>query len=300
MPSKVKAAILSITLLFGIASVGFTAQEYSYPVNISGKILDKDGSLFRGKVTLEILATTGIYNPEVEGALEDVYKTYEQEVSGGYFNWSGQALDVSMHAKCEGYHSTYVLIVKNKGEALIKREGVLIYLIPEGNKSSLQYTEGAEIPGENDKESGGKQCGWYFTKRWYYPVDGDVYVDITLGANENKKLVYTMKDPGGFIYFEGYPKFENSTERNYANFDLMPEAPETGYISTFVPAEHNADDRDRYFCYFKTPDGKYGKICFHGYIDYYLQPDGSRNLEAGDIVKKYPVNPIEANRHWAR
>jgi hypothetical protein len=297
MPSKVKAAILLITLLFSIASVGFTAQEYFYPVNISGKIFNKDGSLFKEKVTLEILATTAFYNPEEEGAFSDVYKTYEQEASGGYFNWNGQALDVSIQVKCEGYHSTSVLMVKNKGEALINREGVLIYLIPEGNKSSLQYTEGAYIPGKKDKESSGRQCGWSFTKRWYYPVDGDISVDITRGANENKKRVYTMKEPGGFVYFEGYPKFENSTERNYAGFDLMPEAPETGYVSTFAPAEHMRDDRDRYFCYFKTPDGKYGKICFEGDFSYYINPDGSRNLEAGEVEEWDPINPIEADRH---
>lgn len=297
MLSKVKTAILSIVLLFGVASVCFAAQEYFYPVNISGKILDKDGNLFKEKVTLEILATTAFYNPEEEGAISDVYKTYEQKASGGYFNWSGQALNVSMRAKCEGYHSTSVLMVNNKGKALINREGVLIYLIPEGNKSSLQYTEGGYIPGKKDKESSGKQCGWSFSKRWYYPVDGDVPVDIIRGANENKKRTYTMKEPGGFIYFEGYPKFENSTERNYAGFDLMPEAPETGYVSTFVPAEHMRDDRDRYFCYFKTPDGKYGKIAFRGYIDYYLQPDGSRNLEAGEVEEWDPINPIEADRH---
>ena len=264
------------------------------PMEISGKIMDRNGKQFSDNVSLEITSRQVVAGKMFVGGYKSTEKKDTLNCASGIFKWTGMGDFANIAAIKEGYHSTEVMIVKDMGETVITREGVLIYLIPEGNKSTLWFTSDAYIPGSKDKESGGKQCGWSFKKRWYFPVDGDEPVDIIRSVNENKKRTYTMKEPGGFIYFEGYPKFENNTERNYADFELMPEAPETGYVSTFVPAEHKPDDRDRYFCYFKTPDGKYGKICFSGSLSYYLQPDGSRNLEAGEVIDKGPRNPIEA------
>ncbi len=235
----------------------------------------------------------------------EIKDTLELKSQGSRFSWTGEATSVSVLAQKDGYYSTEVDVPFSGGPDIVNEKyvfipfrltakDILIYLIPKGVPSTLEYTEGGVIPRIKDKESGGKQCGWSFLKRWYFPVDGKEPVDIVRGVNENGKSTYTIKEPGGFIYFEGYPKFENSTERNYADFDLMPEAPETGYVSTFVPAEHKPDDRDQKFCYFKTANGKYGKMQFSGGLDYYLQPDGSRNLEVGEKIDKDPLNPVEA------
>jgi hypothetical protein len=300
-------------------------------VDISGKILDKNGNPFMDPVEVVIKASTDYmdYSKTASQMQSTETKEYKILAQGGTFSWKGEGSSIYIKAEKDGYHSTSVDIFKptppkelsdeelieqamvitpetemtiEKYEEMIrnqtiKRNDILIYLIPAGNPSKLQYTGSAEIPSKKREESGGKQCGWSFSKRWYYPVDGDELLDIIRGANEKKKLTYTMKEPGGFIYFEGYPIFESSSKGDYpyADFSLMPEAPESGYVPTFTPAEHKPTFRgNSYFCYFKTPDGKYGKICFRGDFDYYINPDGSRNLEAGEIVDKGPRNPIEA------
>ena len=271
-----------------------TVETSAIPVEISGKILDKEGKPFYGDVILEVLSREVLFGTGFPAGFVNNEKKDEILCSGGVFNWNGKSDRVGMRAVKNGYHSSIVYVGKTIGETILKREGILIYLVPEGQKSKLLYTGGAYIPGIKDEKSSGKQCGWSFSKRWYYPVDGDVPVDIIRGTSEDNNRVYTMKEPGGFIYFGGYPKIENSNENYYADFGLMTEAPESGYISTFVPAEHKPNDGDRYYCYFKTPEGKYGKLCYKGDFDYYINPDGSRNLEAGEIVDKGPRNPIEA------
>ncbi|MFA5499965.1 MAG: hypothetical protein WC404_02680 [Candidatus Omnitrophota bacterium] len=276
-------------------------KKLIYPIDISGKILDKDGRPFTEQVELKIsvsIDSLDYSKPDYQMQSSET-EAYTIPAQGGTFSWNGEGSSLSVEAVKEGYHSTKVDTFEwgEGADRAIKYNDTLIYLIPKGTSSKLEFTRGAEIPSKKNDKSGGKQCGWSFSKRWYYPVDGDISVDITRGVNENKYCAYTMKEPGGFIYFEGYPTFESNQEGvyPYAAFDLMPEAPETGYISTFVPAEHEPSFRgSSYFCYFKTPDGKYGKICFEGSFSYYLQPDGSRNLEAGEVVDKGPRNPIEA------
>ena len=65
----------------------------------------------------------------------------------------------------------------------------------------------------------------------------------------------------------------------------MLQAPEDGYASR-IEAGTPEDLRERYF-YFKTYDGKYGKIHIDNIdasdrllvgFDYYIQPDGTRDL----------------------
>ncbi len=285
-----------LLLLYGLNNYASedVVETSAIPVEISGKILDKEGKPFYGDVILEVLSREVLFSAGFPAGFVNNEKTDKILCSGGVFRWNGKSDRVGMRAVKDGYHSSIVYVGRVIGETTLKKEGILIYLVPEGQKSKLSYTGSAYIPGIKEEKSGGKQCGWSFSKRWYYPVDGDVTVDIIRGSNENNNRVYTIREPGGFIYYEGYPKFESNAERNYADFKLMTEAPETGYVSTFVPAEHMPDDREQYYCYFKTPDGKYGKICFRGDFDYYINPDGSRNLEAGEVVDKGPRNPIEA------
>jgi len=308
-------------------------------VDISGRILDENGNPVMDSVEVVINASTKYldYSKQESQMQSFELKEYKILAQGGIFFWKGEGKHLQIEAVKKGYHSTSVdifgptppkelsdeelvakaLVITPETEIpietyeemirneSIKRNDILVYLIPVGIPSKLQYTGGAEIPSKKRKESGGKQCGWSFSKRWYYPVDGNEPVDIIRGANENKKLTYTMKEPGGFIYFNGYPIFENSTEDDYpyADFDLMTEAPETGYVSTFIPAEHKPTFRGgSYFCYFKTPDGKYGKICFSGKFDYYINPNGSRNLEAGEVEEWDPIYPgyREWEEQWSR
>ncbi len=330
-----KTVTCLIILLMIVCNSGYCRPiKIVHGVDISGRILDENGNPFTDSVEVVInVSTTYLDYSKSESQMQSIEnKEYKILAQGEAFSWKGEGKHLQIEAVKEGYHSTSVDIfgplppkelsdeellaqaqiitpeteipIEKYEEMIrnqtIKRNDILIYLIPVGNPSKLQYTGSAKIPSKKRKESSGKQCGWSFAKRWYFPVDEDIPVDIVLGTNDNNKRTYTMKDPGGFIYFEGYPTFESNSESTYpyANFDLMTEAPETGYASTFTPAEHRPSFRgSSYFCYFKTPDGKYGKICFEGDFSYYINPDGSRNLEAGEVVKKYPVNPIEANRH---
>ena len=295
--NQMPKAIILIVLL-GLCSICLATEDIietsAIPAEISGKILDKEGKPFYGDVILEVLSREVLFGTGIPAGFVNNEKKDEILCSGGVFNWSGKSDRVGIRAVKNGYHSSTVYVGKVIRETILKREGIVIYLVPEGQKSKLSYTGNAYIPGINDEKSEGKQCGWSFSKRWYYPVDGDVPVDIIRGTNEDNNRVYTMKEPGGFAYFEGYPKFEGNNEDYYADLGLMTEAPESGYTPTFVPAEHKPNDGGRYYCYFKTPDGKYGKLCYKGDFDYYINPDGSRNLEAGEIVDKGPRNPIEA------
>jgi hypothetical protein len=313
----------------------FNSNTYSvpikiiHPIDVSGKVLDKNGNLFTGDVEIKLRVSTSYLDfSKSESQMQSTEdKYYKINAQGGIFSWKGEGSDITVKAVKEGYYSTKIdvhesplsedrqqiideardqgcgpddLFEKFMHNMVVKRDDIVIYLIPKGTPAKLEYVGGADIPSINSKKSSGKQCGWSFAKRWYFPVDGDVSVDIIRGINENNKRTYTMKEPGGFIYFEGYPvlETENKDFYPYASFDLMTEAPETGYVSTFTPAEHRPTFRgNSFFCYFKTPDGKYGKICFEGDFSYYINPDGSRNLEAGEVEEWDPINPIEANRH---
>ncbi len=299
MYNNSRALILTILLCCAFIEFNVFAEEYSYPAEISGKILDKDEKPFLENVTVVITANILTDSTDYTG---DSYKhiEYKQNVTGGIFSWKGQAYNITIQAEKDGYHSDlfYIFLPPGIRGNEIKSNDILIYMVPKGTPSKLEYTEGAEIPSK--KKSGGKQCGWSFNKRWYFPVDEEETVWMTRSRNEDGKVVYTMKEPGGFVYFPGYPHFESKPNEHWANFDLMPEAPESGYVQSISPSDYkDQQQRQTYsgiYYYFKTPDGKYGKIVFDdgGYFDYYLQPDGSRNLEAGEVIRKGPRNPIEA------
>jgi len=305
-----KKIALSIIVFISMVLICYTvaAKPYKYinPIEISGKILDKDGKPFTENVEIEISVSIDTVDYAAPNGHQNQYenKKYIIPAQEGIFSWKGEGTDLTVEAIKEGYHSMMVdLNPVGRGQTL-KSNDILIYLIPKGTPSKLEFVEGAEIPSKNRKESGGKQCGWSFKKLWYFPVDGDEPVDMVRGANENKKRTYTMKEPGGFVFFTGYPSFESSPNKRTVDRDMkvMTEAPESGYIPTFTPAEHEANDRGEQYCYFKTPGGKYGKICFSGDFSYYLQPDGSRNLEAGEVKTVGPVNPSYKKwlDEWAR
>jgi hypothetical protein len=288
-------------MLLLVFNISFAVPiKFTYPIDISGKILNEDGSLFTDNVEIELCVSTEYLDfskseSQMQTSEDKVYKISTQ---GGTFSWEGEGSHLSVEAVKEGYHSTLVYAFEEGADQSIRQDDILIYLVPKGVPSKLEYTEGAQIPGKDNKKSSGKQCGWSFSKRWYYPVDEEETVWLTESVDEKGNYVYTMKQPGGFVLFSGFPQFESKMDEHDAGFDLMTEALEEGYVQSVTPAfdrEKEKTHGDVYY-YFKTPDGKYGKICFSGF-DYYLNPDGSRNLEAGEVVKKYPVNPIEANRH---
>jgi hypothetical protein len=184
----------------------------------------------------------------------------------------------------------------------ISAKDIVLNLIQKGIPSKLEFTKDAYIPGIKDEKSGGKQCGWSFSKRWYFPVDGDVPLDIVISINENNQRTYTMKEPGGFVYCPGLPAFESRPNELYNCFEWMPEAPEDGYVRAICPAEKAVNEKGDIYYYFKTTDGKYGKIAFRGYFDYYINPDGSRNLEAGEVEEWDPIYPgyREWGEQWSR
>ena len=291
------------TILFTvILSLSSTCSAVQFPreIEIGGSILDRDGNLFTDEVVLEVELETVTYpDVVVSNLLKEITsetKILEKRVYGGTFSWKlpDATFCKSVKASKEGYHYDYRYnFSPNKDDKIIAKD-LIFHLVKKGIPTKLEYTGGAEIPEISDKRSSGKQCGWSFSKRWYFPVDGDVTVDIVTNVNENNQQTYTMKEPGGFVYCPGLPAFESRPNELYNRFEWMPEAPEDGYVQTICPAEKEDKEKGDFYYYFKTPDGKYGKMCFRGYIDYYINPDGSRNLEAGEIIDKGPRNPIEA------
>jgi len=265
-----------------------------YDTNISGKILNKDGGLFTEEVIVSIntkIAEKWTENPAGPPTLISRSEKFEQKITGGYLSWKGKAARVSIGVDKKGFHGSYTEFGADQLTAKISCNDALFYLIPKGTPAKLEYVGGADIPSINSKQSSGKQCGWSFAKRWYFPVDEDVPVDIVLGTNDNKKRTYTMKEPGGFVYCPGLPAYGSRLNELYNDFNWMPEAPEDGYVQTVCPADNADKEKGDIYYYFKTPEGKYGKICFHGKFDYYINPDGSRNLEIDKFLYRPPLNP---------
>ncbi|MFA5499967.1 MAG: hypothetical protein WC404_02690 [Candidatus Omnitrophota bacterium] len=284
-----------------VCNISFSSpMKFTYPIEISGKILDKDGKPFTDNVEIELSVSTEYLDfSKSESQMQSTEdKDYKINVQGGVFSWKGEGSHLSIEAVKEGYHSTLVDAFEEGADHSIKQNDILIYLVPSGVSSKLELTRGAEIPSKDNNKSGGKECGWSFSKRWYYPIDEEETAWLTESVDEEGNYVYTMKGPGGFVLFSGFPQFERKMDEHDADFELMTEAPEEGYVQSVTPAfdrEKEKTHGDVYY-YFKTPDGKYGKICFSGF-DYYINPDGSRNLEAGEVEEWDPINPIEADRH---
>ncbi len=295
--------ILSLICFSSVALAEEVTKENLFPVDISGKVFDKNGNLFNEEVLIKITAEITFPDAASVDGVGSREESYEFKVSNGHFSWSGKASYITVTAEKEGYHRISVKLPRSK--RIIEEEDgfpvrvateitsrdTILYLIPKGVSSKLEYTENAYIPDLDEKQSFGKQCGWSFAKRWYYPVDKDVPVDIVLDINENNQHIYTMKEPGGFVYCPGLPQRESALNELYNNFNLMPEAPEDGYVQTICPADNADKEQGDIYYYFKTPDGKYGKIAFRGYIDYYINPDGSRDLEVDKFLYRPPLNP---------
>jgi hypothetical protein len=289
-----KRIVFLIVLLF----LSSTCSAFQFPreIEIGGSILDRDGNLFTDEVVLEVELETVTYPDVVKSNLlkeiTSETKILEKKVYGGIFSWElpDATFCKSVKASKEGYHDDYIYnFSPNKDDKIIAKD-LILHIIKKGTPVKLEYTNGAEIPEITDKKASGKQCGWSFSKRWYYPVDGDVSVDIVLSVNENNQRTYTMKEPGGFIYCPGLPTYGSRPNELYNRFEWMTEAPEDGYVQTICPAEKEDKEKGDIYYYFKTPDGKYGKIAFRGYIDYYINPDGSRNLEVDKFWYRPPLN----------
>ncbi len=279
-------------------------EEVLFPVDISGKIVDKDGKLFTEEVTLNIYSV--IWHMDLNTYdIQEKEADYQQKVSGGYFQWKGASNRISVSVEREGYHEDNMQVPDSvriieevdgyptKYENEIIAKDIILHMIPKGVSSRLEYVGGAEIPDKNDKKSGGRECGWSFKKLWYFPVAEEETVWMTMSLDEKGNSVYTMKEPGGFVLFRGYPKYESKPDRLFGGFNWMTQAPESGYVQTVNPEKDKIDNKiaSSPYYYFRTPDGKYGKITFPGLFTYYLNPSGSRDLEAGEVKELGPVNP---------
>jgi hypothetical protein len=269
-------------------------KNYSSEIEVSGRLLNMDGSPYPGEAKVGIRAET-LENwdmdqggPPVAQNKEVIFETKSQN---GVFSWKGYASRVMMGAEVDGFHSTTDEAFSAEPPKVAKHDDLVIYLIPKGIPSKLEYTEGAKVI-KNKKDD--KSYGWSFDKRWYYPVDNES-VDMTVSFDDKGKPIYTMKEPGGFVYFSGRPEpFTICSRKYWAGFDFMTEAPESGYIPVFALEDYRMPQTEEaVYCYFRTPAGKYGKIKFkyNTCFDYYINPDGSRNLEAGEVEEWDPINP---------
>lgn len=268
------------------------AAQFLNEIEIAGKIVDQDGNLIMDEVTLtvelKIVTYPDVLVPKIsfpEQIITDT-ETLEKKVRGGIFSWKlPDANTCAIRASKEDYHDDYIRNIPSADDKIIVKD-LILHLVKKGTPSKLEYVEGAIIPSKKNKKSGGKDCGWSFKKLWYFPVDEEETIWMTKTIDEEGRAVYTMKEPGGFVYFAGFPQRESAPDKLYAWLEWMPQAPEDGYVQSVCP-----ESTSGYCYYFKTPDGKYGKIAFEWDFDYYLQPDGSRNLEAGEVKTVGPVRP---------
>jgi len=258
-----------------------------YPIEIEGKILDKDDNLFTDEATLTI----------------SVYHEHTEKIKGGHFRYDDlpKARGVGIEVSKEGYYGdrTGVGISFEKGTGKIIVKDIILHLIEKGDPVDLEWTEDAEIEYYPEEQ---EPYGWSFKRRWQFPAD-NYDVLMVLRVNEDGDLELSMKEGGGFIPAKRYKHFESQPdEKAFTKFEWMPYAPELGYEQTITPGG--------YF-YFRTPDGKYGKMRFKAYniytdstgkekafvrFTYYLNPTGGRNLELKERIRKHPWDP--KSREW--
>jgi hypothetical protein len=195
----------------------------------------------------------------------------------------------------DGYNGFLYGYIYDFGEQEVVIDDALLYLIKKENPTDLEWTDYAYILPIDDKIA-----GWSFKRRWYYPADNyDVLMKCY--TEDKKNAVLEMKDGGGFIEFKGYPYFEGNLEDMMKSFELMTEAPEMGYKQniTITPELRDIARNQGLYYYFRTPDGKYGKMKIHGFgkgmcnFSYYLNPTGGRSLELKEEINRSPKNPKE-------
>lgn len=278
--------IAAFMILYASSCCAIEAGRYAI-YDISGKVLKENGELFNESVTI---CFKGRYSEEGNDGNSKEYIDYIN-TSDGTFKWNGKdSSAVAITAEKENYISSRVLLYRHI-EYDNNAKDITIYMIPKGTPVPLEVTVNAFIPDFNDPEAKGKECGWSFSKRQFFPVDEED-IDMSLSVNEKGQYYYRMKHPGGFVYFPGFRFFESDQRRIDSKFKYLINAPKDGYVSDFIQDDHPMTEYGWSYCYFKTPKGRYGKIRFKAReFDYYLQPDGSRNLEAGELIDKKPVNP---------
>jgi hypothetical protein len=256
-------------------------NAYKQPIDISGKILDFDGNLFKEDVTL--IADVNFLN-------------YEKKVTNGKFEWKDlpDSTGFEIIAKKDGYYEDRngLSIYDSNINGELKADDILLYMIPKGDPVDLEWTNFANIVPLD-----GEVVGWSFKRRWYYPAD---QYDVLMKCYTDNKdeLTLEMKEGGGFIPAEKYAYRESELDNSWSSFKRMIKAPEIGYVQKITLNKRLPKFGGKYY-YFRTPDGKYGKMKIEGFYDgecefsYYLNPTGSRNLELKDKINKHPKNPKE-------
>ena len=273
---------------------------WNAPVKIAGKILDEQGNLFTDEVSLTVEVT---FYKDIDSIEEEAkqIKSYTKKITGGHFSWNDlpDASEVKVYVSKEGYYSDGVElwaspILRPSIPRDIEATDIIFHLIPKGDPVDLEWTEDAKIEYYPEEQ---EPYGWSFKRRWQFPAD-NYDVLMVLRVNEDGDLELSMKEGGGFIPAKRYKHFESQPdEKAFTKFEWMPYAPELGYEQTITPGG--------YF-YFRTPDGKYGKMRFKAYniytdstgkkkvytrFTYYLNPTGGRSLELKERIIKSPVNP---------
>ncbi|MFA5164879.1 MAG: hypothetical protein WC481_04885 [Candidatus Omnitrophota bacterium] len=292
-----KYVVMGILVLFGNYTYAF---QFLNEIEISGKIVDQNGSLITSEVTLIAELENVTYPDVVRSKFYDEItsdkKTNEKVFYNGTYDWKlPDATFCTIRASKEGYHGDVVELSEyEKGGKIIAKD-LMIRLVKKGVPSRLQHVD-TFVPYHMFSED--KKYGWSFNKLWYFPVDEDDTVWLTRTYNDKDEIVYTMKEPGGFVYYKGYPKHKIESNYYYAKYEWMTEAPESGYVSTIKWDDYyRKQDNGDVYCYFITPNGKYGKMRLQrNGFDYYIQPDGLRNLEAGEVEELGPVYP--GYREW--
>jgi len=264
---------------------------HKHKVEISVKILDANGNPFAEEAELALYMT--LKDPK-DGSDEKPIRYLA--VKGGCIQYAlpGSVYGFAIEARKKGFQSTRleVKIDRTDADPDEKIEGLSLYLIDDKHPvSKLESIDNGFAIIPIDK-SGGVSYGWSFSKKWYFP-SAQEEADMARAVDSAGTDEYTMKGSGGFIPFENYPVLSDRPHITVANIDLMAKAPQTGYISTIVPEK----DKSRYSInsppcyYFRTPDGRYGKIEFgsNGRFRYRIQPDGSTNLYSTELKYKYAV-----------
>ncbi len=113
MKSLAKSVVLSVTvlsfILYFIPNVFCDdfSEALLFPVEISGKILNKDGAPFTESVTVAITANIAKDASEIDYTGDrQKHVEYKQAFTGGTFSWKGQAWNVDIKAEKEGFHSS--------------------------------------------------------------------------------------------------------------------------------------------------------------------------------------------------
>jgi hypothetical protein len=266
------------------------AQENTYRYIVS--ILDPDKNLVKEDCVLEVMQILGICKRDEYGNPVSETKTIKHNVTNGRIYLElNPSIDMLFSIEKDGFYQDAYLYLKEDIGCLYGAKGnIYLYLFPERKTVDMTFYDYSNIC--TDLSNSIINFSYSSQSQEEPRNTDDIYIDIREVAkdqNSNVKLhsLYeadlNMNGDGGFIPCEAYERMPGILYFNC--YDFMSEAPSEGYVKKINPQPNR-------LYYFKTADGRYGKMKILSFLlepgidnvtanlafSYYINDNGERDL----------------------